>query len=219
MSFSYWFGFIVDSDSFARRSAARIPPRSSSGSGCDGPPNRVLLTSSSLINRVSKRSNPHVKPEELHQSKLGWGRLVAEVGSDIRETVEDSGNHRHGDDSRSRAVFDDGLCFLGFYAVLEEIQSLRSFVSSPCAEDLAGWKKPPTRHRLDIVRRMHRHHLGIYSNAIPPVRVETVGNLNQRQWWRRVRVEVTPNGVRSPVHVEGIGHGESGIPSLICREI
>lgn len=42
-SFSYWFTFNTDGSCSARLLAWCMPPRSSDGSGCDGPPNNCLV--------------------------------------------------------------------------------------------------------------------------------------------------------------------------------
>lgn len=44
LSFPYWLGLTTASDSCAMRCAALMPPRSSRGSGWDGPPKSVLRT-------------------------------------------------------------------------------------------------------------------------------------------------------------------------------
>jgi hypothetical protein len=77
--------------------------------------------------------------------------------------------------------------------------------------DLAtGFEIWLTWHRLDVVGRMHRHHLGVYANAISSVRIETVGYLNKRQWRGCVWVEVVSNRVRTSENVEGV---------VVCRDL
>ena len=57
---------------------------------------------------------------------------------------------------------------------------------------------------------MHGHHLRIHTDPIFAVGVETVGDLNQGQWGRGLRVEVIPDGVWTPVDVERVRHDGSG---------
>lgn len=71
----------------------------------------------------------------------------------------------------------------------------------------ASRDKSRTGHRLDVVRRMHRHHLGVDPNAIFPVRIQAVRDLDQGQRRRGFRVKVVPDRVRPPVYVQRIRHG------------
>lgn len=76
-----------------------------------------------------------------------------------------------------------------------------AYYSSEASRD-----KSRTGHRLDVVRRMHRHHLGVDPNAIFPVRIQTVWDLDQGQRGRGFRVKVVPDRVRPPVHIQRIRH-------------
>lgn len=169
-------------------SAARMPPRSSSGSGCDGPPNNVLPhgVSSDRSCRNYWHFTIHVEAEKLHQPELGRGCLVAQVCSNIMKIVKDAGDQRHGNHGRPRAVLDNRLRLALLHTILEKIQSCCMWVDSSVpppdggrAAQESGRAGSPTWHRFDVICRMHRHHLCIYADAIPAVRVEAVGYLNQ----------------------------------------
>lgn len=64
-----------------------------------------------------------------------------------------------------------------------------------------------TWNDLNVGRRVHGHHLGVDAYAIRAVRVQTVRNLNQRQWSRTFWVKVIPHGVWPGVDVEWASHG------------
>lgn len=52
-----------------------MPLRSSCGSGCEGPPKRVL--SQSVYGQNNNVAALHAKTKELHESELGRRRLIA----------------------------------------------------------------------------------------------------------------------------------------------
>ncbi len=91
LSFSYWFGLMAVSDSKAIRCAALMPPRSSSGSGCEGPPNKVLQESGGRKDGEQERRS-HVDAKQLHQPNLGGARFIAQKGSHIRQSIECAGD-------------------------------------------------------------------------------------------------------------------------------
>lgn len=116
-----------------------------------------------LVERLRLRraaEHGYVDAKQLHQPDLGQIRLVAQVRPHVGQAVKGTGYKRHGQHRRPGAVLDYRLGLARHDAVAEEVQ---------------GW------HRLDVVGRVHRHHFGIYADAILVVRVEAVWNLNQRQ--------------------------------------
>lgn len=72
-----------------------MPPLSSMGVGCAGPPKMELLEISANASSWDAPVNLHIQIEELHQSQLGFTRLVAQKGMDIVDAMEGSSNHGH----------------------------------------------------------------------------------------------------------------------------
>lgn len=59
-----------------------------------------------------------------------------------------------------------------------------------------------TWDNLDIRSGVHRHHLGVDTDAISPERIQTVWDLYQRQSRVAIRVEILLDGVGAMVNVE-----------------
>ena len=66
-----------------------MPPRSSVGAGCDGPPKSVLLSdvTSQVTLKELKKSLLHLQAKELHKFQLRVSSLVAEVCPGISNAV------------------------------------------------------------------------------------------------------------------------------------
>lgn len=77
------------------------------------------------------------------------------------------------------------------------------------------WGRVRTWHGLDIVRRMHGHHLCIYPYAICVVWIETLRKFHKRQRRLTVRVKVLLHRIRPEVHISLI---ETGHPCEPSRE-
>lgn len=59
-----------------------------------------------------------------------------------------------------------------------------------------------TRHDLDIIRGMHRHHLRMYSDTIVVVRVQAGRNLNKRNHGCAVGIEVVLESIWPRIGVQ-----------------
>ena len=118
----------------------------------------------------------HIQSKELHQTQLCLAGLVAQISMHVVDAVESPGNHGHGDDRGARTRLNDGLCFARLNSITQQIHRFICLAASQLKE--AGG---PTWNNLDVGSWVHGHHLGINTDAIAAVWVETIGYLNQRQ--------------------------------------
>lgn len=61
-----------------------------------------------------------------------------------------------------------------------------------------------TRHDLDVVRRMHRHHLCVYSDPILVVRVQSWWDLDKRKHRLVIGVEIVSKSIWPRVGIQTI---------------
>jgi hypothetical protein len=63
----------------------------------------------------------------------------------------------------------------------------------------------PTWYNLDVGCRVHRHHLGVYTNPIFPEGIEAIGNLYERKWRMNIGIKIVFDGVWAVVDIQWIG--------------
>lgn len=169
-SFSYWFGLRISLDPRAIDRALWIPPRSSNGSGCEGPPKSVMSSPKNCIRR-SLASLVLL----LRNARTSSTPCITRAIMAMEITVEP--------ELYSMTVLVEGVTLdWSMFIAASSLVSIectfviRRFFFFFFFFRIGGCG---TRHGFDVVGWMHGHHLCIDADAILVEWVQMLRQLNQ----------------------------------------